>query len=172
MAAVHVLGRIDEVQERRLVEVLRHGKLQEYAADLRVGVELLYLRRHLLERGIRGHCLERGGDAHFGAAVDLVAHIHLARRIVAHEYDRKPYLSEFVLRQSLHLPRDVLTSKFCNEFSVYDLHTLSLSVAGIAGVLLNDVVRAAFRNAGGGNDGHLRGLLQLLDGDRAAVAHG
>ena len=32
-------------------------------------------------------------------------------------------------------------------------------------------MRAALRDAGGGNDGHLRGLLQLFYGHRAAVAH-
>ena len=172
MAAVHVLCGIDEMQERRLVEVTGHGKLQEDAVDCGIGVEGRDLFRHFLLRGVRRHLHESGRYAHLRAAVYLVAHIHLTCGVVSYEDDGKPDLAEGVLRQRRDLPRDVFAREFCNEFSVDDLHMLSLSAAGVAGVLLNDVVRAALRDAGGGDDGHLRGLLELLYGDGSAVAHG
>ena len=44
--------------------------------------------------------------------------------------------------------------------------------AGGSGLLENDVVRAALDDGGSGNERDLRLLLELRNGERAAVAHG
>ena len=125
MTAVHVLGRVDEVQQSRFVQVFWHGKLQKYAADFGVVVELLYLRRHFLKRRVRGHFGKRGRYADLRAAVNLVADVNFARGIVADQDYRKPYPAEFLLRKLPDLSSDVFARESCNEFSVYYLHILS-----------------------------------------------
>ena len=92
MKAVHILHGVDGEHHAIGLDLLGQRQLHENAVDLLVGVEL---RDQLEQRILRGRARQAvldGVHARLLGLARLVAHVNLARRVIAHEHDRKPGL--------------------------------------------------------------------------------
>ena len=79
------LAGIDRLDDAAVVDVVGQGHLHQDAVDRVVGVQLLDQRQQLgLGRGL-GQVVARRDDAGLLAGEPLVAHVHLRRRVVAHQ---------------------------------------------------------------------------------------
>ena len=88
--AVDVLGRIDRIQHLHAVDVLGQRHLHENAVHGRVAVEA---RDEIEQRGLRRllrQLVLEGLHADLDGLLGLVAHVDLARRVLAHEHHREP----------------------------------------------------------------------------------
>ena len=117
MEAIHVLVRVDQPQHARLVQMPRQRQLHQDAVDRRVRIEPLH---RLLERLLRAVFLQAdysGADAGLDAAVFLVAHVHLARRVLAHQNNRQ--MRRHALRDHrLCALRNLFLKCLCNRTAV------------------------------------------------------
>ena len=85
--AIDILGGIDDIEDRFLADVHRHGKLDENSVYRRIAVQCADPRQQLrFRRRFRQTEFERVKAA-FARVVAFAAYVHLARRIVAHEHD-------------------------------------------------------------------------------------
>ena len=87
--AVHVLVRIDRFDHAHGGEVRGKRELHENPVHLVVGVEFLdrLEKRRFVRVGGQSHF--KRGDSRSIARTDLVSHVDAARRVVAHDDDRK-----------------------------------------------------------------------------------
>ena len=117
MEPVDVLVRIDQPQYARLVKVLRQRQLHQNAVDGRVRIEPLHRLLEFLLRAVFLQPDHGGADAGLDAAVLLVAHVHLARRVLAHQHDRQ--MRRHALRDHrLRALRNLLFECLCDRTAV------------------------------------------------------
>ena len=88
--AVDVLRRVDGVDDEVGIEVLRQRQLDEDAVHRRVGVQPRDERQKIGLGGLGGQLVLEGRHPGLGRLLALVADVDLARRVLAHQHDRKP----------------------------------------------------------------------------------
>ncbi len=85
--AVDVLVRIDGIDHGIGIDLVGQGELDQDAVDAVVGVELFDQRQQLGLRGGVGQAVVEGLHAGLDDRLALVAHIDLARRVLADQHD-------------------------------------------------------------------------------------
>jgi hypothetical protein len=82
---VHVLARIDPVDQPARVRDARQRQLDQDAVDLGIGIELVDQLQQLAFSGAGRHVVIESLDAHLLRRTALVAHVHGAGRVAAHQ---------------------------------------------------------------------------------------
>ena len=90
MEAVHVLHRVDRVDDAVLVDLLRQGELREDPGHARVGVQVGDEREQVGLGGVRGELVVDRLDAGLGAGLALHAHVDGRGGVVADEHGGEP----------------------------------------------------------------------------------
>ena len=96
--AVHVLGRVDPVQDLLAVDVLRQRELDQDAVDRWVGVEPVDDRRAARPRTSSPAGGSSPSACRLPRTPSLGAHVDGARRVVAHEHGREARLPPAALQ--------------------------------------------------------------------------
>ncbi len=87
MKAVHVLPRIDAPDDGVGVDLLGERHLHENAVDRGIGVELVHVREQLVLGRGGGQANRQAVHPRLLRGLPLAAHVHRARRVLAHEHD-------------------------------------------------------------------------------------
>ncbi|MNT93800.1 hypothetical protein D3C72_2353580 [compost metagenome] len=98
MEAVDVLGRVDGLQHRGFVDVLGQRQLHQDAVHRGVAIQLGDQRQHLGGAGLGRQAVFEGADARLAGAQHLVAHVHVAGRVVADQHHRQRRLDALGLQ--------------------------------------------------------------------------
>ena len=86
MEAVHVLARVDPVDQAVGVRDARQRQLDQDAVDLGIGVELVDQGQQFGLGGAGRQVVIEGFDAHFLGRTALVAHVHGRGRVATHQH--------------------------------------------------------------------------------------
>ncbi|MNN01984.1 hypothetical protein D3C81_1146200 [compost metagenome] len=98
MEAVDVLGRVDGLQHRGLVDVLGQRQLHQDAVHAGVGIQLGDQRQHLGGAGLGRQAVFQRADTRLAGAQHLVAHVDVAGRVVADQHHRQARLDALGLQ--------------------------------------------------------------------------
>ena len=90
MKTVHILGWVDAVQHLLAVDMAGQGKLHQNPVHGLVSVEFFHQRQQIGLGRVGVELVLEGLKAHLHRLLGLVAHIYLARRILAHQHHRQP----------------------------------------------------------------------------------
>ncbi len=97
--AIHILDRINSYYDAAFVDVRRKRKLHQDAMDLRIRVQLPDQFEQVAFAGFGGQLVQPICQASLLAGPALIAHINLARRIVANENCRQARANSVALRR-------------------------------------------------------------------------
>ena len=114
MEPVGILGRIDRIDHRLLVDLIREGQLHQNAVNRVVAVEPLDQRQKLFLRGRVGQHMLEALHPGLERRLVLIADIDLARRIGADQHDRQTWrqiMLDFQLRYCFSDPRAQIRRK-------------------------------------------------------------
>ena len=92
MESVHVLSRVERLDDRALINVLRRRRLHEDAVDRGVVVQGAHDIEELRLRGVVRQRVLHAVHPEFRGGLFLAAHIRVRRRIVADHDNREPRL--------------------------------------------------------------------------------
>ncbi len=110
--SVHVLGRVDEVEHARGVDLARQRQLDEDAVDVGATVQLRDDRRDLFGRRARPEAAGLASHPELLARPGLASHVHRGGGVVADEHDTQPGPGAGG-RQPLDLPAQLLANGAC-----------------------------------------------------------
>ena len=117
--AVDVLPRIEQLQHRFRVDMPRQGKLDQDPVHRLVRVESAQERRELLLGRARGKPVDERVHSRLPRLLALVAHVDLARGILADEHDREPGRHRVLALQRPHRLAH-LRAQLCRDFLAVD----------------------------------------------------
>jgi hypothetical protein len=86
MEPVHVLGRVDRLDDRARTDLRRQRQLHQDAIDRRIGVQQLHQRQQFRFSRARGQVVRARDDPGLFARAALVAHVDLGGGRVAHHH--------------------------------------------------------------------------------------
>ena len=120
LEAIHVLGRIDPVDQRLLVDMWRQRRLHQDAVHGRIGIETVDQREQLVLGGGRRQVVVERAEADLVAGLALVAHVDRRGGIVPDQHHRQSRLYPALGLAVGHTPGDPLQQFLRDAFAVED----------------------------------------------------